>query len=158
MYTYLSFAFSSLDSSPDVCWMTKWKARGWLQSWPSPRYYPIIRLVGTKKKKETPISQQVSVPGQALFSPTGGILTLSRPTVAQLVCVSKGRARCLIKEVPYLSGSFFALVGGGEDVELCATSGEGALVDVHSAQVNIDTTGPPARKKKRIRKNAKLFC
>jgi hypothetical protein len=51
------------------------------------------------------------------------------------------------KEVPYLSGSLLALVGGCEDVELCAASGQRALVNVHSAQVNIDTTGSPARKK-----------
>jgi hypothetical protein len=70
--------------------------------------------------------------------------------------VSHGRARCLIKVVPYLSGSFFALVGGSEDVELCATSREGALVNVHSAQVNIDTTGSPARKNKRVRTKCKI--
>jgi hypothetical protein len=50
-------------------------------------------------------------------------------------------------EVPYLSGSFLALVGGCENVELRAARGQRALVNVHSAQVNIDTTGSPARKK-----------
>jgi hypothetical protein len=61
-----------------------------------------------------------------------------------------------MKEVPYLSGPFLAFVGGGENVELCATSGERALVNVHSAQVNIDTTGSPARKKKRVKAKYKV--
>jgi hypothetical protein len=51
------------------------------------------------------------------------------------------------KEVPYLSGPFLALVGGCENAELCAARGQRALVNVHSAQVNIDTAGSPARKK-----------
>lgn len=51
------------------------------------------------------------------------------------------------EKVWYLSGFALALVGGGEDVELGAAPGQGALVDVHSAQVYVNATGAPGEHK-----------
>lgn len=47
----------------------------------------------------------------------------------------------------YLSGFALALVGSSEDVELSAAPRQGALVDVHSAQVYVNATGAPRDQK-----------
>jgi hypothetical protein len=51
---------------------------------------------------------------------------------------------------PYFSCLFLALVRGRENVELRTAGGQGALVDIHSAQVNINATRPPATKKTKL--------
>lgn len=51
-------------------------------------------------------------------------------------------------EIIYLSGAFLALVRGRKNVELRTVRRQGTLVDVHPAQVNINTTRPSATKRK----------
>jgi hypothetical protein len=50
-----------------------------------------------------------------------------------------------IRTVVYLCGALLAFVRGGENVELCASSRKRTLVDIDSAQVNIDTACSPGR-------------
>jgi hypothetical protein len=50
-----------------------------------------------------------------------------------------------IIEAAYLGGALLAFVGGGKNVELCAFGRKRTLVDIDSAQVDIDTTRSPGR-------------
>jgi len=51
----------------------------------------------------------------------------------------------LVIAVAYLGGALLAFVGCGKNVELCASGRKRTLVDIDSAQVDIDTTCSPGR-------------